>query len=379
MRPAHLLLVAALFPLSLLRAQAGDRLTERRLGDVAVMRVPARIKEAMYVGYPAEASRLTYAFGARYFWASFGSGPAYRQQIFISVMAPDATAEDYARPPYWYSLSYDKPVTVHEGRIGSGTLVVKRGNYQQNTLSEPSLLYRYEDRARRLSFLWHSVIEDVPLERGIALVGRMAESFRLLREPAAEFAEARDRPRREAEAAAGKVALAKATLAREGIGPLQEATPVEKGGIWYEWTEDPEPRLQMFVPLGRVKATPGVIGGLRPRPVSLRNKDGTVRNLAGTVGWWEFWEGEWRSSNHENDYLPFTGLAARLATEHRDPAWVVFYYSASLRVELSGDDALRSFDWFRRSVPEVQQLWREGALVHGAIDEAPFPLPARRP
>ena len=324
-------------------------------------------------------ARLTYTFGTRYFWASMGSGPAYRQQLFISVMAPDASDADYARPPHWFSLSYENARTVHEGRIGSGTLVVRAGTYQQNTLAEPSHLYRYVDRARRLSFVWHAVIEDVTLERGIALVGRMAESFRLLRDPAAEYAEARDRPRREAEAAAGKVALAKATLAREGIGPLEPAKPVEKDGIWYEWTDDPEPRLQMYVPLGRVKPTPGVIGGLRPRPVSLRHPDGTVRSLAGTVGWWEFWEDEWRLMNSENDYWPFAGMAARIREEHRDPAWVFFYYTASLRVELTDETTLQGFDWFRRSVPEVRQLWREGKLVRGAIDEAPFPLPARRP
>ena len=64
------------------------RLTERALGDIAVIRVLRNVKEMYKEGQDLQVGRLTFAFSDDYFWASFGSSTAYKQQLFISVMAP---------------------------------------------------------------------------------------------------------------------------------------------------------------------------------------------------------------------------------------------------------------------------------------------------
>lgn len=352
-----------------------DRMSERKLGEVAVISLPRSIKEEVFRGIQTDqANRITFTFATSYFWASFGSSTAYKQQIFVSVMAPDATDADYAAMPTHFDLSYDRRRTVRQTALGTGSLTITEGVYRQNTLQEPAHVFLYSDRRKRLQIAWHAVTAAISLEDGVDLVGKMAASFKILSEPTATYAEMRDRPRKEAEDRDRKRSLAIGTLAREGFKDLVPGKPVLRDGIYVEWMAEPEPRFQLLKPLGRVKAKPNVEGGMRPRPASLRNPDGTVMALPGSVGWQEFWEDEWQFRNGDNAYLPFPGVAALLTAQNRDPAYVQFYYAATVRVEESSDDYLTTLRWFYDSVPVVERLWREGKLVRGAIDEAPFPL-----
>ena len=347
------------------------QLKERALEDVAVIGIPRAIKDQMYKGLrDDQAGRLTFTFATSYFWASIGSSTAYRQQIFVSYMAPDATDAEYAASPRNMSLSYDPRTKVSTSTVGSGTLSVTEGLYRQNTLAEPSYTFVYVDRARRLQIYWHTAKTEMDLATGTELIGKMAASFRVKREPAAEFAAMRDRPRKEAESAAHKRALALETLNREGYGAAAPGKPVFKDGAYVERMVDPEPRFQIVVPLGRVRIDPDTPRGSRPRPVALKNPDGTRRDLPGNVGWREFVEDAWEMSNAENAYNPMEGIAAALAAKGSDPAYVTFYYTATVRIEEQPDDtALTSLRWFFDSVPEVRRLWQEGKLVKGGTPE----------
>ena len=342
-----------------------SRLAETELADVAVIGVPRGLKE-MYKGIrDDQAERLTFTFSKDYFWASLNGNIAYKQQLFVSIMAPDASDAEYEAPPKRFEFWYDNRRTVRTVTIGSGTLRIIEGVYVHNTLKEPSTTFLYADRARRLQIAWHAVKKEVEdLTAGTDVIGRMAASFQLKRDPAEQFAEMRDRPRKEAEEKVRKRALAMEMLQREGYGPLEPGKPVFKNGVYVEWMSDPEPRFQLLIPLGRVRVPANVTPGTRPRPATLRNPDGTHRKLPGTVGWRELVDGEWDHSNYENDYLPFDGISAVLNAEQRDPAFVYFYYSASVRVAEQVDDRfLQHLRWFFDHLPEVQRLWQEGKLV----------------
>ena len=344
------------------------RLSERKLADVAVISIPRSIKDEMYKGgLDVQQGRLTFTFATSYFWASFGSSTAYKQQIFVAVMAKDATDAEYEEYPKYWSLSYDERKAVRKTAIGSGSLTVYEGVYTQNSLAEPSHTFFYVDRARRLNITWHAVTKEVSLEDGIDAVGRMAASFRILNDPAEKFAEVRDRPRKEAEEAGRRRALAEETLKREGYGAaLTAGTPVFKDGVYVEWMTDPEPRYQLLVPLGRVRVAPGATPANRPRPVRLDLASGSQRSFPGIVGWREFIDGEWTTHNRDNGYLPFVGITAKMAETDKDPGFVYFYYSATVRVEeMETDDTLTTTKWFFARLPEIQQLWRAGKLVSG--------------
>ena len=85
------------------------RLTERRLADIAVIDIPASIKNEGFTGYrDDQPGRLTFGFSTAYFWASFGSTTAYKQLLIVSVMAPDATDVEYAAMPHRLPLSYER-------------------------------------------------------------------------------------------------------------------------------------------------------------------------------------------------------------------------------------------------------------------------------
>jgi len=246
---------------------AQPRLAERALADIAVIQVPRSTKE-MYEGVRDDQQRrLVFTFSSDYFWASLGSGMAYKQQLFVSLMAPDASDAEYAAYPTRWSLSYDDRKRVTTSPVGSGTLTVFEGLYRQNTLQEPSYTFFYVDRARRLQIAWHAVKKEIDLATGTEVVGRMASSFRIVRDPGARFTEIRDRPRKDAEDRARKHALAAATLEREGYGPLAPGKPVRKNDVYVEWMADPEPRFQLLLPLGRVRvaanATPPPIRTMR--------------------------------------------------------------------------------------------------------------------
>ena len=336
------------------------RLTERKLVDIAVIRVPASIKDEGYKGYrDEELDRLTFRFSTSYFWASMGSTTTYKQLLVVSVMAPDATDKEYATPSRELRISYEKRKPVGTRKIGSGSLTIAEGVYSKANLTEPAYDYLYVDRARRLQIAWHAVKEEVDLETGVALVTKMAESFKIVRDPAAKFAEMRDAPRKEAEGRAAKLATAKAMFIREGFGPLEPGKPVLKNGVYGEWMSDPEPRYQLLVPLGRVRgATNGSVVN-RPRPAR-----GTNETMAGSIGWREVSDDEWRFSNEDNQYLPFTGIGAILAAQQKDREFVYFYYVCTVRVEEESDERLlTSLKWFLDGVPDVQRRFREGTLV----------------
>src|SRR5687768_5320695 len=268
------------------------RLVERRLADAAVIRVPRSAKE-MYKGSgDGQPGRIVFTFADSYFWGSFGSGTAYKQQLFVSVMAPDATDAEYEVFPILYRLSYDQRKTIRKETVGSVTLTVSEGRYQQNALNEPSHTFAYVDRGRRLQIVWHAAKKEVNLTDGIDAIGRMAASFRIVGDPLAQFAEIRDRPRKEAEDRARKLAVAREMLEREGYGPLEPGKPVLKDDVYVEWMSDPEPRFQLLVPLGQVRSSATARPIDRPRPVRPPGPDGKPAELVGTVGWREFTDGK---------------------------------------------------------------------------------------
>ena len=344
------------------------RLAERKLADMAVIRVPRNLKE-LYKGIrDDQQGRLVFSFSDEYFWASFGSGMAYKQQLFVSLMAPDASEAEYDEFPRLYGLRYDGRKSIRSVALGSGTLTVYEGVYEQNALKAPAHTFLYVDRARRLQILWHAVKAEIDLATGIDVTGKMAASFRIIRDPVAHFAEMRDRPRKEAEERSRKRALAMETLQREGYGPLVPGKPVRKDDVYVEWMADPEQRFQLLVPLGRVRVAPDATPRTRPRPVGLQSLGAAAANWGGMVGWREFRDGEWGYSNDENAYLPFDGISAALAPERMDSTYVYFYYSGTVRVDHESDDTrLTNLRWFFDGLPEVRRLWREGKLVTGGV------------
>ena len=136
-----------------------------------------------------------------------------------------------------------------------------------------------------------------------------------------------------------------------------------RSGVYVEWISDPEPRYQLLVPLGRVRAAAnGSVMG-RPRPIGARAGASSVP-LAGTIGWREVDDGDWRFSNDENAYVPMTGTQSLLAAQQTDRGFVYFYYIETVRVEEETDDTrLTSLHWFLDGVSAVQRRWREGTLV----------------
>jgi hypothetical protein len=336
-----------------------SRLTERRLADVAVIDIPADIKNETFKGYRDDQSgRLTFGFSSTYFWASFGSTTAYKQLLIVSVMAPDATDAEYVALPNRLPVSYEGRRKLRTSPVGSGTLTISEGVYTQGNLNEPAFEYVYVDRSRRLQLAWHAVKEEVDLASGVAKITKMASSFRIVRDPIAVFAAMRGAPRQQAVAEANREAQARAMLIREGYGPLEPGKPVLRNGIHVEWMTDPEPRYQLLVPLGRVRIAANATPANRPRPVR------TGAPLVGTIGWHESVDGAWEFSNRENDFLPFAGIGALLAAKDRDPAMVTFYYSATVRVaEEARGERLTSLAWFQAGIPEVQRQWRAGTLV----------------
>ena len=348
---------------------AQPRLSQRALADIAVISVPRMVKEEMYKGIRLDqAGRITFTFSTSYFWASFGSSTAYKHQLFVSLMAPDGTDGEYKDMPRNMSLSYDRLTELQRSAVGSGSLTVFHGVYTQNTLAEPAHMFVYTDKTRRLQIVWHAVKKEIDLADGVKAIGRMASSFRIVREPTAEFAQMRDMPRLAEKERAGKRALILETLKREGYGTLEPGKPVLKDGVYLEWMNDPEPRLQFLLPLGRVRVSANATPATRPRPFRRPPSGQPGSRWAGVVGWREFADGEWTTSNFENAYLPFVGIAAELAKGEHDPGFVEFYYSTTLRVEeVVNNRFLDNLDWVFADLPDVRRLWREGKLVTNGV------------
>jgi hypothetical protein len=302
--------------------------------------------------------RLSWTFSSTYLWASMGSITRYKQKMAVALMAPDATPAEYEQLPYGMEISYEQRKRIRHGPVGSGTLTVWEGRYELGTTSEQSYLYFYVDPSHRLQIAWHAVAREVDLAAGVAQIPRIAASFRIVRDPIAMFAEMRDAPRKETENRARKVAVARAMLQREGYSALTPGKATLRNGVYLEWMSDPEPRYQMLMPLGKVRAPANGSVVNRPRPVRGNN------GMAGTIGWREFTDDGWIFSNNENDYLPLIGIGEQLAANQQDRGFVYFYYVATVRVEEQEDDRrLTSLRWFLDGLTDVQRRWLEGTLV----------------
>jgi hypothetical protein len=277
----------------------------------------------------------------------------------VALMAPDATAAEYEQLPHGMDISYERRKQIRHGTVGSGTLTVWEGRYELGTTSEPSYTYFYVDPMHRLQIVWHAVAREVDLATGVAQVPRIAASFRVVRDPIAMFTEMRDAPRKDTESRARKVATAQAMLHREGYSPLVPGKAISHNGVYLEWMSDPEPRYQVLVPLGKVRAPTNGSVMNRPRPVR-----SNATPMAGTIGWREFTDDGWVFSNGDNDYLPLEGIGELLAAKQQDRNFVYFYYVATVRVEEQEDDRLlTSIKWFLDGLPDLQRRWREGTLV----------------
>ena len=363
----HAALVLAMLALPRL---GPPRLTERPLGDIAVMAVPSGLKgDTDQPVRVAADGRVTFEFSSRYFWASFGSIPAYRQQLIVSVMAPDATDAEYAAQPRNMNLSYEHRSAPQLSARGAATLTTWAGVYDRGGVSEPSVEYRYVDKSRRLQIAWHAVLKEVDRPTALAQLERMAASFRLVRDPVTVFAAMRAAPGLDSAMRAGRVVTALAMLKREGFAALVPGQPVLRDGVYVEWMAEPEARYQLLVPLGRVRAAASGKVLDRPRP-AFRDGAAGAPSLAGTLGWREFADGDWVFSNLENAYLPLPGTGAQLAASQQDRGFVYFHYVATVRVEEESDDRLlTSLRWFLDGVPDVRRRWREGTLVKPGTPE----------
>ena len=336
------------------------RLTPRTLADIAVVSVPSALKGPDNpVARTEDAGRLSWTFSSTYLWASMGSVTRYKQKLAVSVMDADASSADYDELPYLLQLSYRSRKQIRHEPLGTGMLTVWECVYEVSTDREPAYQYLYSDRRHRLQLAWHGVAKEADLATAITAIPRIVESFRIVRDPKQAFAEQRNAPSEAATARASRRATALAMLQRETHEAVAAGQPVAYHGAWLEWMDEPEPRYQLLLPLGRIRAAaPGATAN-RPRP--LRTSGNT---FTGSIGWREFADDEWSFMNADNAYLPFRGIGAALAKQQTDRGFMYFYYAATVRVEEEPNDTrLTSLDWFFGSVPEIQRRWRDGTLV----------------
>ena len=345
-----------------------DTLKVRKLDDFAEIGVPKRMKEEWYKGdRDGWIDRLVFTFVSTYTWGSMG-GTAYKQALTVTLISPHATDTSYLRGHNATDISYSQRTVVHDAALGRGQLTVTKGIYQKNSVVEPSHEWVYVDKVKRLRIDWHATDKEVKFDEGMKLIAGVVASFRIVKDPAATFADLHDRPNREANEAARRISVAKAMLEREGFKDLVPGKPVQKGEMYVEWMSDPEARYQLLVPLGRIRAV-SPDGGAASRPFTLKTADGQVRDMPGSVGWYAKTDEGWEFSNNSNSYYPFEGIQAALKAQHTSAADVLYYYVTTVRVEEMDQDepTLTGITWFTSSVAEVQKLWREGKLVPGTI------------
>ncbi len=349
------------------QATASSRLRERPLGDIAVIGVPSTLETDRYVGQADELMhRLAYQFSSQYFWASMGGVARYRQLMVVSVLASDAGASDDGIRPW--PISYESRAPLRAMSLGGGQLQITDTIYALGADRVAAVEYLYTDRERRLQILWHVVKSQHEPSDASGLIGRMAASFRLLRDPAPLLAERRARPNREASDRQMRIAAVKAMLEREGYGVPAPRRPIWRQGAFLEWMDEPESRYQLLAPLGRMRAAAEGSVAQRPRPLH-GGPD------AEGLGWREHRDGAWQFANRDNDYLPFAGIAAALAVRQRDSAYLYFYWAATVRVEEEVDPRrLHSLAWYFAALPKVKDRWTRGGLVgpgQPEVDEWP--------
>lgn len=341
------------------------RLVERKLDNVALVSVPSGLK-GPFNAYRRESDMgwLAWRFESTYLWASMGSIARYKQAVVVGLMEANASDAEYEGMSRSITVSYEKCKPFRSGALQRGTITIWQCEYALGVDRETAYRYQYVERAKRLQIVWHAVAKEASLEDVLATIPRVAASFRVVREPAERFAELRDAPRKDAEARTGRREIVQAMLKREGYTSLEPGKPVLRNGVYLEIMEDPEPRYQLLVPLGRMRAAAN--GSIVNRPRPLRNSDprNSGAGMSGTIGWREVDDGDWRFTNNDNDYLPLKGIGAVLTAAQQDRGYVYFYYVGTVRVEETDDaELLNSLQWFLRTVPDVQRRWREGTLV----------------
>ena len=342
-----------------------ERLTQRQLSDIGTVAVPARLKSPSGAPFAEEFdSRLTFRFASTYFWASFGGRTAYKQLLIISVMAPDATEQEYAQRPHALNLGYERRTSRGSMPLGTGTVTVTDGVYEQGGLHEPAVEYVYIDRQKRLHIAWHAVKNEIDTTRALSVLADMAASFRLTRDTRSTFATMRAAPGEAAALRVRRIEMTRRMLEREGYPELTAGQPILRNGVYLEWMDEPEARYQLLVPLGRIRRPDtGSMPG-HPRPI-LRD-EGTADDqlIARSIGWREYRDGEWTFMTTRSSYLPMTGIAAALSSQQQDPGFIYFYYAALVRIEEEENDGRRSsLRWFLDQVPTVQRRWQAGTLI----------------
>lgn len=354
-----------------------DRLTARDLDGLARIEAPRRIKEDVYRARRSDrADRITFVLGNVHAWRSF-AGAAYENALYISIMARDAPSAAYDRLPAEYvedvSSHYRQPREVLREARDARVLRVTEALYERGSPTA-SRTFVLSDPERRLQLVWHCEQDDVSLRKGVELMNRMAASFRIVAATEAVYEEVREQPRRAAREATRKRALAREMLARAGYLDLQPGRAVLRDGLYVEWMEAPEPRFQVLKVLGEVVATARSPAWRRPMPATVRNPDGSRRDLGATLWVWQHHEDRWQYRGDGEDYYPFQGITAALTADLKDPLRSLWVVSHTVRVAEAPDDRI-TLEHFRRALPGVEALWREGKLVQGDLAQAPFPIP----
>ena len=111
-----------------------------------------------------------------------------------------------------------------------------------------------------------------------------------------------------------------------------------RNGVYLEWSADGEPRYQLLVPLGRVRAPANGSVVARPRPIT-GNPGALGVAMAGTIGWREVDDGDWRFHNDEHAYLPMIGTRALLAAQQTDRGFFYFFWPRQPEGVLPGLEA----------------------------------------
>jgi len=350
----------------------GERLVNRKLDSIASISLPSSTQTwGNGQARDEDPSRLYFWFAHEYpFWKSMGSGTAFKQVLCVSLLAPNATAADYERWPPRFEPSYEGLKQQRTVTMGTARLAISSGRYAQNALDDPAHVYIYWDTARRLQIAWHVVDKVVAPDDAEQLIQRMAASFKLLHDPREKFIEMGGREGREKDRAAAAVRLAREMLTQAGFGAAVPGKPVYAKGVYVEWMQDPEPRYQLLKPLGLVRATgahvsapkwPGATGQRRPY---------------GSIGWRRQVDGAWVSHNNDNDYLPLPGIENALAQRQTDAATTLYYYAATVRVEVADEATIAALGSFFEELPAVERAWQQGTLVSGsrsALPEASTP------